>query len=183
MRHPPPLASTIARGARTLAMLLAVVLLCGLSQLSAPHASAATASSVGWQWPVESTPAVSRAFELASPYGAGHRGIDIVAAPGAVILAPAAGTVRFSGFVVDRPVLSIQHADGALTSYEPVVSELEPGAAVLAGQRIGVLSTGHRHSPEGSLHIGLRQDGAYRDPAPRFGALHPPAAVLLPLYR
>ena len=180
MHHPPPLATTTARGARALASFVTAVLLCGLSLVSAPGASAA---STGWLWPVEAPPAVSRAFDLDSPYGAGHRGIDITAVPGAAVLAPAAGTVRFSGFVVDRPVLSIQHADGTLSSYEPVTSELEPGDSVIAGQRIGLLSGEHRHTPEGALHLGVRQDGAYRDPAPLFDVLRPPAAVLLPLYR
>ncbi|WP_181064294.1 murein hydrolase activator EnvC [Pseudoclavibacter sp. AY1F1] len=163
-----------------MACLLTAALLCELSLLPAPGASAATA---GWLWPVEAPPVVSRAFDLDAPYGAGHRGIDIPAAPGAVVLAPAAGTVRFSGFVVDRPVLSIQHADGALSSYEPVVSELEPGDVVVAGQRLGLVSAEHRHTPEGALHLGVRQEGAYRDPASLFDGLRPAAAVLLPLYR
>lgn len=149
-------------------------------------ASASTVASVAtgsWRWPVQSPPHISRGFDLDSPYGAGHRGIDIGATPGAAVFAPAAGTVRFSGFVVDRPVLSIEHPDGSLTSYEPVDSDLAAGDPVAAGQRIGTLSVEHRHPPEGALHFGVRVDGTYRDPAPRFADLAPPAAVLLPLYR
>lgn len=179
MRHPPPHESTIARRTHILVRVVTGALLCGLGLLSAPGASA---TAGGWRWPVEAPPTVSRAFDLDSPFVAGHRGIDIAAAPGTVVLAPAVGTVTFSGFVVDRPLLSIQHADGSMTSYEPVVSDLEPGDAVSPGQRIGVLSTEHRHTPEGALHLGLRQDGAYRDPEPRFEELRPPTAVLLPLY-
>ncbi|VXB49195.1 murein hydrolase activator EnvC family protein [Pseudoclavibacter sp. 8L] len=165
------------RGLATLTLLLLMVS-AGLG--GAPHASATPRM---WSWPVEAPPNVARGFDLAARYGAGHRGIDISAAPGDDVRSPASGTVTFAGFVVDRPVLSIQHADGLLASYEPVVTQLRPGDVVSSGQRIGELSTSHRHTPEGALHLGVRRDGAYLDPAPLFEVLRPPAAVLLPLYR
>lgn len=180
MHRPSPLRQITTRRARILRVLFITVLIGSTNLMTAPHVSAEPG---GWLWPVEASPQVTRPFALDTPYGPGHRGIDIAAKPGSEVVAPAAGVVRFSGFVVDRPVLSIQHADGALTSYEPVVSDLHPGAPVLAGQRIGTLSPDHRHTPEGALHVGLRQEGAYLDPAPYFDALRPRAAVLLPLYR
>lgn len=165
------------RGLASLALLL-LMLSAGL--VGAPHASAAPTT---WSWPVEAPPNIARGFDLTARYGAGHRGVDISAAPGDDVRSPASGTVTFAGFVVDRPVLSIQHADGLLASYEPIVTELRPGDVVSVGQRIGELSTGHRHTPDGALHLGVRRDGAYLDPAPLFEVLRPPAAVLLPLYR
>jgi len=102
----------------------------------------------------------------AGPYGAGHRGIDIRppsgAAAGAQVLAPADGVVHFAGFVVDRPVLSIEHAGGVLSSFEPVQTTLVAGDRVTRGQVIGTLLPGHCASP--CLHLGVRVDGSYVNP-------------------
>ncbi|WP_424465964.1 peptidoglycan DD-metalloendopeptidase family protein [Pseudoclavibacter helvolus] len=183
MRSEPQPEHASPRRHRILAgSIVALLCACGLATFTATQVDASIAPCA-WLWPVEEAPSVTRAFDLTTDYGAGHRGIDIAARPGAAVLAPTAGTIRFAGFVVDRPVLSLQHADGSVTSYEPVVSDLSQGSAVHPGQRIGVLSPAHRHTPEGALHLGLRQGGSYADPARCFGALRPPAAVLLPLYR
>ena len=53
-------------------------------------------------------------------WGRGHRGVDLAAAEGAQIRSAAAGTVAFAGMVAGRPVVSIDHADGIRTTYEPV---------------------------------------------------------------
>lgn len=180
MHRAPESPASLVRPRRGLATLILLLLMASASLGGASHAAGAPST---WSWPVEAPPNVARGFDLAARYGAGHRGIDISAAPGDDVRSPAPGTVTFAGFVVDRPVLSIQHADGLLASYEPVVTQLSPGDVVSAGQRIGELSSAHRHTPEGAMHLGVRRDGAYLDPAPLFGLLRPPAAVLLPLYR
>lgn len=130
-------------------------------------------------WPVPSHEVV-RAFDAPdAPWGAGHRGIDIAAAAGGPVLAPADGTVWFAGVVVDRPVLSIEHAGGVLTSFEPVEPLVERGDAVVAGQVVATLLPGHR--PCGTcLHMGVRIDGEYVNPLLLLGAER---AVLLPLDR
>ncbi|GAB3303530.1 murein hydrolase activator EnvC family protein [Pseudoclavibacter terrae] len=180
MHRPSPLRQATTRRVQTLRVLFIAVLIGSAHLVTAPQVSAEPS---GWRWPVEAAPQVTRPFALDTPYGPGHRGIDIAADPGSEVFAPAAGVVRFAGYVVDRPVLSVQHPDGAVTSYEPVVSDLAPGAPVLTGQRVGVLSPDHRHTPDGSLHVGLRLAGVYLDPGPSFDALRPRAAVLLPLSR
>ncbi|WP_244875350.1 murein hydrolase activator EnvC family protein [Pseudoclavibacter albus] len=132
-----------------------------------------------WSWPISPKPAVTRPFDLPFRYGAGHRGIDLAASPGAQVLAPADGTVHFVGVVVDRPVVSIDHGGGLISSFEPVTSELSRGDRVVKGQVIGELAASPTHAPAGGLHLGARQDGEYLDPRSLLGEI--PRAVLLPL--
>lgn len=136
-------------------------------------------SSHNWRWPVPQPARVTRAFDLPHRYAAGHRGIDIAAAPASPVTAVADGTVRFVGVVVDRPVLSVQHADGLISTYEPVTSELRRGEPVAAGQQIGTVATHPMHQPGGGLHLGARIGDDYLDPLTLLA--RPPRAVLLPL--
>jgi len=138
------------------------------------------ASSVAqerWEWPVESPHPVIRPFIApATPYSPGHRGIDIGAARATEVRAPAAGIVHFSGTVVDRPVVSIRHPGGLISSIEPVSSTLSRGDAVETGQVIGTLEEGHCSVP--CVHFGVRLDGEYVSPLNYLDAI--PRAVLLP---
>lgn len=132
----------------------------------------------GWLWPVDGPPAVVQRFRApAHEYGPGHRGIDIAAAPEGEVRAPAAGVVAFRGVVVDRPLLTIDHGGGLVTTFDPLKSNLAAGEAVAAGEVIGTVSVGG-HSSRGTLHIGLRLHGVYVDPMRMFGEV--PLAVLLP---
>ena len=129
-----------------------------------------------WAWPVDPPHTVVRPYIApATPYSPGHRGVDL-AAPGGAVYAPADGVVHFAGTVVDRPVLSIEHPGGVLTSYEPVVTELVAGAHVERGDVIGTVVAGHCASP--CLHFGVREHGEYASPLAWLGGLEP--AVLLP---
>ncbi|GAA3945609.1 hypothetical protein GCM10022383_24240 [Microbacterium soli] len=131
-----------------------------------------------WLWPVSEAREVLEPYRApAHDYGPGHRGMDIAAQPGADVLAPAAGVVAFRGVVVDRPLLTIAHGDGYVTTLEPVVSGLAPGVAVTAGMTVGTVSAGG-HAVRGSLHVGVRIDGAYVNPRGLFGTAE--RAVLLP---
>lgn len=132
-----------------------------------------------WVWPVDPPHAIVRPFQApATPYSAGHRGVDLTATEGAAVYAPANGTVYFAGTVVDRGVVSVSHEGGYLSSFEPVKGEVVAGQPVAAGQRIGVVSgTSHCASP--CLHFGLRKDGLYLSPMLFFDRI--PPAVLLPL--
>src|SRR5919108_86524 len=58
--------------------------------------------ALAWTWPVDGP--VLRPFVLGDdPYAAGqHRGIDVGAAAGSPVRAPAAGAVSFSGWVPPR---------------------------------------------------------------------------------
>src|SRR2546423_10054337 len=66
-----------------------------------------------WTWPVQGP--VLRPFVFGDdPYKAGqHRGIDIGAAPGTSVLAPAPGTISFAGTVPKSgKTVTIQTQDG-----------------------------------------------------------------------
>lgn len=131
-----------------------------------------------WSWPVTAPHPIAKPYLApATPYASGHRGVDITAAAGASVLAPDDGVVHFSGFVVDRPVLSIDHGDGVISSYEPVETELVAGDSVQRGDVVGALLAGHCISA--CLHLGVRIDGAYVSPLLFLGGQ--PRAVLLPL--
>jgi murein DD-endopeptidase MepM/ murein hydrolase activator NlpD len=140
-------------------------------------ATARTAGGEGtWEWPVDPPRSIARPF-VAPPtrYAAGHRGIDI-RAPAGVLYAPASGVVHFAGVVVDRPVLSIDHGGGVLSSYEPVTTALVEGDAVSAGEVLGSVLPGHCAST--CVHLGVRVDGQYVSPLRFLGMI--PRAILLP---
>ena len=122
-----------------------------------------------WHWPVEGEHAVRRDFQAPlTPWGAGHRGLDVTARPGTTVVAPVSGKVHFSGSVVNRGVITIETAQGWLVSMEPVDIELDR-SRVVRGEEIGRVQRGH--CAGGCLHIGLRIDGDYRSPARELGIL------------
>ncbi len=131
-------------------------------------------------WPVPRA-LVLRAFAApTSRWGAGHRGVDVAAEPGAAVVAATSGAVTFAGTVVDRPLVTIR-MDGVpwevLVTVEPVEPSVGVGDVVAAGDRIGTLQGGHR--PCGAcIHLGVRIDDAYANPMALLGAER---AVLLPL--
>lgn len=131
-----------------------------------------------WAWPVPAPHSLARPYIApATPYSSGHRGIDIRASEGVEVRAPADGVVHFAGFVVDRPVISIRHAGGVLSSFEPVEALVVAGQRVERGQVIGILLPGHCASP--CLHLGARIDGEYVNPLLFLGGLE--HAVLYPM--
>lgn len=131
-----------------------------------------------WRWPVDGPREVAVPYRApAHEYGAGHRGIDVPVSPGAAIRAPADGVIAFRGVVVDRPLITIEHPDGYVTTFEPLSSALSPGDVVSEGDVVGAVDVGGHSSP-GTLHIGVRLDGAYINPMLLFGDV--PRAILLP---
>lgn len=168
-----------SRARATIAFLLLVVLI-----LVAPIPARARASSAEgvkypvWLWPTDERRAIASPYRApAHEYGAGHRGMDLATTPGAVIRAPADGTIAFRGTVVDRPLITIEHPGGYVSTFEPLSSELSPGDTISSGQVIGTVAAGG-HAAPGTLHLGVRMDGAYINPLLLFGAV--PRAVLLP---
>ncbi|GAA4530693.1 M23 family metallopeptidase [Brachybacterium paraconglomeratum] len=143
----------------------------------------ARAETSPWQWPLPPPHEVIAPFDAPEhPYGPGHRGIDIGApAAGAAVHAVAPGTVRFSGIVAGRGVVSIAHADGLLSTYEPVAGTVAAGEQVEAGTEIGTLvdAAEHSHCPAAvCLHLGARRGEDYVDPMLLLGGRGP--SVLLP---
>lgn len=101
----------------------------------------------------------------AAVWSAGHRGVDLALVAGSPVLAAGDGTVIFAGVVAGRPVVSIDHADGIRTTYEPVEPSVAAGDAVRRGQAIGVLVAGHRSDGADALHWGARTGAkSYIDP-------------------
>ncbi len=140
-----------------------------------PHSSE---NDAAWRWPLDGPRTVTAPYRApAHAYGAGHRGIDIAGVPGQEVRAPADGVVAFRGTVVDRPLLTIDHGAGYVSTFEPLASPLNPGDTVVAGDIVGVVAQGG-HSVVGTLHVGVRLDRVYINPLLLFGA--PARAVLLP---
>jgi murein DD-endopeptidase MepM/ murein hydrolase activator NlpD len=149
------------------------------------HAGAApvTAATAGsWVWPT-GTRVVLRPFvRPAHDYGPGHRGLDVPAPEGTPASAPADGIVAFAGIVAGRPLVTIDHGGGLVSTLDSVVPEVAVGDVVVRGQRIGVVGTvsvaaGHC-GPTACLHLGARLDGEYVDPLPFLS--RPAWPVLLP---
>ena len=117
-----------------------------------------------WPWPV--TGPVIRGFDPpTSPFGAGHRGIDVAVPFGTPILAPEAGTVSFAGRVGGELFVTIDHGGGLSSTYSWLSSvTVRKGDAVAIGQQVGSTGTGHPGSAIPHLHLGMRLDGAYLDP-------------------
>ena len=71
-----------------------------------------------------------------------------------------------AGPVAGRGVVTLLHADGRTTTYEPVTPEVGVGESVRAGQVIGRLHEGAGHCGEipSCLHWGLRDGEDYLDP-------------------
>lgn len=128
-----------------------------------------------WAWPT-SPVRITRPYAApAHEYGPGHRGIDLIAA--GAVRSPADGVVAFAGTVVDRGVLTIDHGDGFVTTFEPVSTHLAVGTAVSRGEEVATVTSGG-HTAAGSLHFGVRLDGEYINPLVLLGGV--PRAVLLP---
>jgi len=141
----------------------------------------ATPAAVGaapWVPPLAPVQVTRRFVAPSSPYGPGHRGVDLAGAQGQVVVAAGAGIVVFAGMVAGRPVVSIAHPGGLRTTYEPVVPAVRAGVPVARGSPIGALAAGHPGCPVAAcLHWGARHAEGYLDP---LLLLHPPRVRLLP---
>lgn len=133
-----------------------------------------------WEWPLDPFRLIQPYLAPAHRYAPGHRGIDIAptgSTAAAQIVAPSDGVIAFSGQVAGRPVVTIDHGGGLVSTLEPAAGVLPPGAAVRRGDAVATLSRGG-HSAPGTLHFGVRRDGEYINPMLLLGGV--PRAVLLP---
>lgn len=149
---------------------------------------------VAYGWPTGAEAAVMRPFDApAQAWLPGHRGVDLLSTPGAPVRAAADGVVAFAGSVAGRPLLSVDHADGIRTTYEPVAATVAAGSPVRRGDVIGTLVADPRLAeaaatdPDSSLathaagvlHWGARTGkDTYVDP---LSLLRPVVIRLLPL--
>jgi murein DD-endopeptidase MepM/ murein hydrolase activator NlpD len=103
-------------------------------------------------------------FDSPLPYAPGHRGVDLAASVGLVVVAARSGFVTVAGDVAGRPLVVVSHGDGLRTTYLPVDPLVSVGDRVEAGQPIGsVAATGHC-AVTSCLHWGARRGDDYIDP-------------------
>jgi murein DD-endopeptidase MepM/ murein hydrolase activator NlpD len=148
---------TRPRGVAARIMLVTVV---GLLALGPSPARAAG----DWTWPIVGP--IVRGFEPpAFPYGPGHRGIDIGAPAGTVVVAPAPGIVTFAGTVAGSLYLTIDHGGGVVSTYSWLMGLIaHKGDVVTRGQPIARSGFGDPGSSVSSLHLGVKVNGVYVDP-------------------
>lgn len=131
-----------------------------------------------WDWPLEPRPRVTARFVAPrSTWGAGHRGLDVVARQGQQVRSVDDGVVTHVGVVAGRGTVSVTHAGGLRSTYEPVTGTATTGATVLRGQVLGTVA-GRTHCGGSCLHLGALRGTAYVDPRPLLGS---GPVVLLPL--
>ncbi|MFE9095506.1 peptidoglycan DD-metalloendopeptidase family protein [Streptomyces sp. NPDC007264] len=141
-----------------------------VAPLPAPAPSpGAPVRAVARGWPVGVHPRVVRGWEPpATPYGPGHRGVDLAAAPGDPVRAVGAGRVAFAGRVAGRGVIAVDLAGTGepplRTTYEPVRASVRRGEEVAPGEVLGVLEPAAAHCARPCLHWGLRSGETYLDP-------------------
>ncbi|MFJ4987532.1 murein hydrolase activator EnvC family protein [Streptomyces sp. NPDC088732] len=141
-------------------------------------------------WPVAGAggarrPVVERGFDPPLVrWGAGHRGVDLRAGPGAPVRAAAQGRVTYAGSVAGRGVVVIGLAEGLRITYQPVRATVAAGDEVRAGQLVGELADGPWHCPGGCLHWGLLRGDTYLDPLSLLpdGMLRDGPSRLLPVF-
>jgi murein DD-endopeptidase MepM/ murein hydrolase activator NlpD len=136
----------------------------GLVALAATPPAAAVTEPGTWTWPVVG-PVIEGFDPPDSPFGSGHRGIDIAVAVGTTVVAPADGTVTFAGPVGGRRFVTIEHADGLRSTVSFVEAlRVRAGDVVLAGQPIAASDTGHAGGSSPHVHFGVRIGDVYVDP-------------------
>ncbi|MCX2930519.1 M23 family metallopeptidase [Mycobacterium sp. CVI_P3] len=140
---------------RVIAVVCAAVLL---------SAGTSVAESGRLDWPLRPPPAVTRAFDAPSPnWQRGHRGVDLAGIAGMPVYAAGPATVVFAGELAGRPVVSLAHAGGLRTSYEPVDAAVRVGQLVDTSTVLGELRPGHPGCPAAAcLHWGAMWGPASR---------------------
>ena len=131
---------------------------------SAPVASTqsydASPSASGFVWPVGG-PVVSG---FGWRWGRMHEGIDIAAGHGAPVVASAAGSVIYAGWMGGYGnLIIVDHGGGLATAYAHLSSYAVGSGGVSQGQTVGYVGcTGHCFGPH--LHFEVRVNGGAVDP-------------------
>jgi murein DD-endopeptidase MepM/ murein hydrolase activator NlpD len=138
-----------------------LIVVCAILAFALPTPARAAGD---WTWPVVGP--VIRAFDPPdSPFGSGHRGIDIAAPVGTSVKAAAAGTVTFAGPVGGRLFLTIDHGAGLESTYSFLDAlAVRRGDVVSQGESIARSGTGHAGDLVPNLHFGVKLADLYVDP-------------------
>jgi murein DD-endopeptidase MepM/ murein hydrolase activator NlpD len=122
-------------------------------------------------WPLDPQPAVVHAFDPpTTPYGAGHRGVDLAGTPGQTVRTALPGTVTYAGRLAGLGVVVVNHG-ATRTTYQPVTATVPVGTTVAAGTQIGTLELAGSHCfPRACLHWGWIAGSTYLDPLRLVGA-------------
>ena len=103
-----------------------------------PVAPDTAAQAVGLDYVLPADARVVEGLGSVNPSGVRSRGITLATARGAAVIAPAAGTVRFSGpFRSYDGVMIIDHGGGWMSLLINVRSRLKPGDKVRLGDAVG----------------------------------------------
>lgn len=206
-QHPEPMSATSSataaltapRRTATVATLLFSALVLATTTILTPvlgradatvrsSASLSTTGPPQLRWPTAPPHPITRGFvPPATPYGPGHRGVDIDAPPGAFVSAAADGVISYAGPVAGRGVVTVRHAAQYSTTYEPVTAVVRRGQRISAGTELGRLTSGHPGCwRPACLHWGLRRTSPagfhYLDPLSALRPDHPTGPIrLLPL--
>ncbi|WP_406642483.1 murein hydrolase activator EnvC family protein [Amycolatopsis sp. WGS_07] len=117
-------------------------------------------------WPLTPRPHVTRTFEPpATPFGPGHRGVDLETTAGQQVLAADMGVVVFAGQVAGQGVVALDHDGDLHTTYLPITPTVTAGDQIYRGQPLGTATPGHPGCPSAAcLHWGARRGTEYIDP-------------------
>jgi len=116
-------------------------------------------------WPLDPRPEVVARFDPPdTPFGAGHRGVDLAGRPGQWVRSTLAGRVTFAGVIGGRGVVVVDHG-ATRTTYQPVAAVVAVGDVLQAGDQLGLLVVAGSHCfPAACLHWGWLRGSAYLDP-------------------
>lgn len=176
-------------GSALLGAVLATVTLTSASAVASTSAGPGPASdrrvapappAGGWSWPLDPEPEVARRFDPAArAWTSGHRGVDLAASVGQLVLAPTDGRVSWTGVIAGRAVVVVLHDGGLRSTFEPVAAARSVGTFVTRGDAIGqVTSTPGHCAPRTCLHWGVLRGETYLDPLTFVGRAR---VILLPL--
>jgi hypothetical protein len=83
---------------------------------------------------------------------------------GQVVGAVDAGVVTHVGRIAGRGTVTVLHATGVRSTYEPVDATVAVGAAVAVGTPLGQLAASGSHCEPACLHLGAVRGEVYLDP-------------------
>lgn len=89
------------------------------------------------------------------------------------------GIVSHAGVIDGRGTVSVTHANGLRSTYEPIDAIVKAGDPVKAGDLLGHLTSGGHCGPAACLHLGALRGRSYLDP---LILLAPGRVILLPLH-